>query len=123
MFTLKIRQHHWREDNGGPSYHISDGTWFVEAVQLSYHDTFDATTEHPDPALHLWRPEDVDDLRSTTCSVTDPGKVKGQIDMETLYHASRLFGVTRVDGSQHWYLASNAWLLGPGGQTIENLSV
>lgn len=116
MYTLKIRQHHWRQEGDGPESHESDHTRFVECSEVVLGAKFEETTVAPDPGLEQWRAEDVDEVRSDTIRITDKA-------CTVTYHAARMIGVLRPNGDWHWYVASNAWLLGADGRTIENLSV
>lgn len=46
--------------------------------------------------------------------------IKNECTKEIL--PSRLIEVTKSDGSSIWYLASQAWVLGPTGSTIERVA-
>lgn len=112
MYTLKI---HWISyDRAGLCQ--DETTLFIPADSVAVHGAI-LEIEGETPAMDAWDLEDWRDYRNVSRDARLP---EGHED-EKKRASGQLICVTR-DSVDSWYVASKAWLLGPGGATIERLA-
>ncbi len=99
MFTLKIKWFRHDFDNQGEV--VDKTTLFIAADEVAVHGDVKSLDE-----MKAWQEGEFQDYKEIT-------SVDG-----TFY--AKLIHVIKNDKSV-WYLASNAWLMGPDGKTIERL--
>lgn len=103
MYTLKIKW--WRTAPSKEVSHVNEivdeTTLFIPADEVRVHSIITSDND-----MTSWQEGDYQDYR-----VTGPdSRCEG-----------RLINVHR-NGKESWYIATNAWLMGPNGDTIERLN-
>lgn len=93
MYALKIRW--WRADEVSPA--ADETTLFIQADEVQAHGIVTS-----DEQMAAWQPGDYQDYRVENMTARLVCAIRG--------------------GKSTWYLASNAWLLGADGKTIERLT-
>ena len=124
MYTLKI---YWtrHETVDGICGVADETTLFIPAHEVRVHGYIDAGTR--EQKMRAWDEGEAGYFNylsvignETKTSVDDfGGEVTSRVETE---NGGRLIKVVRPGGKQEWYLASNAWLLAPNGDTIERVS-
>lgn len=116
MYTLKIRWMRYERDeeyarkhpDASPQFTLADeSTLFIPATQVTVHSEVKSTDE-----MKAWESGSYLNY-SMPYMDNDP--------VQKLMKGTRLIQVIH-DNKDTWYLASNAWLLGPDGKTIERLA-
>ena len=111
-YTLKLR---WTShDRHGIL--ADELTLFIPADEIRVHGTI-VEIDGETPAMQSWEPEAWQDYRCVAVVVVPPDD-----ELATKHSDGRLIAVTR-NGVETYYVASNAWLLGPTGSTIERVGI
>jgi hypothetical protein len=115
-FTLKVRQTYYEHADGEPSQMTGESIAFIEARRIVVQGPVENQTAR-EAILRSWTEQNspLTDLMSATRRIGP--------ECESLFaHAGKLIELTRPDGTHEWVTASEAWVLGPAGQTIERIA-
>ncbi len=111
MYTLKIRWTRQERSDDGIVGVVDESTLFLPARTITVH-AFIAVGER-ESVMKAW--EDSSDSYFDYLNRVDLGD-SGYQD------AGRLIHLVTPEGQDEWYLATQAWLLGPNGDTIERIA-
>ena len=115
--TLKIKwQRLERTDPNGPTIVADEHVIFVPAERI---DTHGAPGESAN--LEAWDQDDYGHYVSQ-CVVTTADDDGNTVTTSTPREGSRLISTTSEGGETSYWLVSEAWVLGPNGQTIERVA-
>lgn len=104
MFTLKIKWMRYEQGEGNFVITADETTLFIPADEIKVHGVVPSMAEMkswPEGTFFNYAVQEVD---------------------STQIQPSRLIQVDRENHPSVWYLASNAWILGPDGKTIERVA-
>lgn len=107
-YTLKI---YWHRAHGDDNI-VEQATRFIPAEEIEVHG--DISNLQQMDALEV---SSYSDYRWCIHSVTTD-----EVAVEPSMMSGKLIRVLRPDGNSQWFIASNAWLLGPDGKTIERIA-
>lgn len=102
MLTLKIK---WMRYEGGKA--VDETTLFIPADEVAAHGQIDSLEQ-----MKAWSSSDFKDYSIKS----------GNRDVNDDIMTSRIIAVVVKDEPTVWYLATQAWVLGPNGQTIERIA-
>lgn len=103
MFTVKIRWFRLEDDDDGPSKLADETTWFISADRVAVHGEVTSLD-----TMKAWKD---DEYLNYTIVNHKTEKIL----------PSRLIEVVK-DEKSTYYLASQAWIMGPDGSTIERVA-
>lgn len=117
MFVLKMRTTTHKKVDEKPMELTDSAVWFVEADRVIA-STRIGSPEARDSVYKAWSDSGtpLEDLLGNVFTESADGKTGG-VDILP----GRLLCATRNE-EPSWYLASEAWLLGPTGDTVERLA-